>query len=62
MVSWAANEPNDVDFIEIDHYEQFATLNTLADVIGALSYGAICECDGRAISDEARAVIELYRR
>ena len=61
---WGPNEPDDVDMIEIDHYEQFAMFlgaTGLVDYDGDINIPALCECDGRGISEEARTAIDVYR-
>ena len=61
---WGAFEPNDVDGLETDHWEQFALLFSgrtgLIDYSETEVFDAICECDGRQVTAEAQALIELY--
>lgn len=58
---WNTGEPNDADHDEVDHLEQFTRLwrahAGIADWAGSVAAPAVCECDGRAITDEARTLI-----
>jgi hypothetical protein len=59
---WGPNEPDDVDGLEIDHFEQFGAIDTVRsgmfDYPATTPNRALCECDGRAFTDEARVAIE----
>lgn len=58
---WAEFEPDDADGIE-NGSEQFAMLQDgytgLADCIGNNSQQALCECDGRPVTDEGRMALD----
>lgn len=63
--AWAANEPDDLDFSETDHQEQFAVSQQdttgIVDIGGVTSAGALCECDGRATVAYVRGWVDAYR-
>jgi hypothetical protein len=65
IVAWGGQEPNDGGGTESDHREQFLRMSTdrayLGDAAKTDQNGALCECDGQAISQAARALIEQYR-
>ncbi|MBA3464811.1 MAG: C-type lectin domain-containing protein [Deltaproteobacteria bacterium] len=49
---WQSGQPDDNSDSEADHDQQLAALESgqrLNDVSGELSYGAVCECDGKTI-------------
>lgn len=58
---WAEFEPDDANGIE-DGSEQFAMLQDgytgMADFIGNNSQLALCECDGRPVTDEGRMALD----
>jgi hypothetical protein len=62
---WAIGEPNDGDADEQDHIEQFMfideTVPGLVDLLGSFGNRALCECDGRPVTEEARIAIDQGR-
>jgi hypothetical protein len=57
---WGQGHPEDNDQSELDHDQQLAALDTgerMNDVRGNVSYGAICECDGKTIDPTVAAHI-----
>ena len=65
IAAWAANQPDDLDFSESDHREQFAVSQQdtagLVDLGGSTPIGALCECDGRATAAYVRGWVDAYR-
>ena len=56
---WRSGEPNDLDDVE-DGAESNAVVDDngrLVDVSGTQAYGAVCECDGRAIATEVSSLL-----
>jgi hypothetical protein len=65
FAAWDHGEPNDADGTE-NSQEQFVALGVGraydVDYAGATALGAVCECDGNRVSNEAAALIDAYRQ
>jgi hypothetical protein len=66
LAVWGGIEPNEHgDNNEADHEEQFVKIERphayLSDAVGTDSLGALCECDGVAIAENAAALIAALR-
>lgn len=63
--AWNPGEPNDLDDDEGDHSEQFVNIQRgypgMNDSGGAFAAGALCECDGKALSADVIAAIDANR-
>lgn len=63
---WHDNEPNDFFNNESDHQEQFALIERrrdgMIDISGSTNAGALCECDGKPLSQDVLATIDANRR
>ena len=62
---WNTGEPNDSNNSETDHREQFVKLQAgrtyFTDSAGSDGYGALCECDGKPIAQDAAQSIQDNR-
>ena len=57
---WTPGQPDDNSDPEANHEQQLAAVDSGArmnDVSGTVGYGAVCECDGKAIDPTAAAFI-----
>jgi hypothetical protein len=65
-MGWATDEPDDLDFTETNHQEQFAFIQAdvagMVDIYGTEMYTALCECDGVPMSAEAATIIDINRQ
>jgi len=66
LYGWGGSEPNDSpNNGESDHAEQFVAMEKalpyFLDIPGGNTFGALCECDGKAIDPNAAILVDSYR-